>query len=383
MPALGAQESVGGVLQQGRTRLTSLDAMRGLAVAGMILVNNPGSWTDGYRFLAHSKWNGWTGADLVFPFFLLIGGVSIDLALSRQVAGRTAPATILSRVVRRAFLLFALGLLLNGFPDYRALSSLRLFGVLQRIAACYLAGCVVFLAAGAAGQIAIALGLVAAYWMALTLVPVPGVGAGVLRPDTNLVGYVDNLLFHGHLYRDGFDPEGLLSTLPAIATTIIGMLAGRWLRARRDPRVKAIALGVVGGVFIAAGEVVKHWLPINKQLWTPSFVLLTGGIGLVTLALCHELIDRRRWTAPAAPFLVLGTNALSVYLLSSLVARVMELWHVGADETCESLRLFLYEHLFASWAGTLRGSLLFAVAYLLVWMATAASLYRRQIFLRL
>ena len=364
-------------------RLESLDAMRGLTVAGMILVNNPGSWTEGYPWLAHSAWNGCTLADLVFPSFLLIVGVSIDLSLSRRLAHGAAGRPLFMALLRRALLLFTLGVLLNGFPAYTPLSTLRLFGVLQRIGLCSLVGGVLFLTTSGATQALIAALLLVGYWLALAFVAVPGAGAGVLEPHANLVGWVDDWLFHGHLYRENFDPEGLLSTLPAIATTLIGMLAGRWLRSPVDGRRKTLGLALAGVALAAAGAVADHWLPINKQLWTSSFVLLAGGAGLVALAGCYWLVDRRGWRRFSHPFVMLGANALAVYLLSTMVARLMELCQVGAGDTCESLRLFLYERLFEPWAGALTGSLLFAVAYLLVWMVPTTELYRRRLFLRI
>jgi len=380
MPELESQHRAGAVaisVELGSNRIASLDAMRGLAVAGMILVNNPGSWTDSYGFLVHSSWNGWTLADLLFPFFVLIVGVSIDLSLSRRLAGTTERRALLPGLARRAMLLIALGVLLNGFPDYSQLSTLRFFGVLQRIGLCYFIGGALFLATGALGQLLAAAVLLVGYWLAMT-----GVGAGTLSPEGNLAGYVDDWLFHGHLYRDGFDPEGLLSTLPAVATTLLGMLAGRWLRSGVDARRKTIGLLVGGAALVFVGEIADAWFPINKQLWTSSFVLLSGGFGFVTLATCYELVDRRSWSRVAAPLVMLGSNALTVYLLSSLGARLMELCQVPTGVTCESLRLFVYEHLFEPWAGALRGSLLFAMAYLLVWMIPTAQLYRRGMFLR-
>jgi len=364
-------------------RLEALDAMRGLTVAGMILVNNPGSWTEGYPWLVHSAWNGWTLADLVFPSFLLIVGVSIDLSLSRRRAQGATRRPLFMALLRRALLLFALGVALNGFPEFASLSTLRLFGVLQRIGLCYLAGGVLFLYAGGGMQALVAVLLLGGYWLTMTWVPVPGSVAGALAPQGNLVGYVDDWLFHGHLYREGFDPEGLLSTLPAIATTLIGMLAGRWLRADVGGRRKTLGLLLSGLAMAVAGEVLDRWFPINKQLWTSSFVLLAGGLGLAALAVCYWLVDRRGWRSVSRPFVMLGSNALAVYLLSTMVARLMELCQVGAGDTCESLRLFLFERLFEPWAGALTGSLLFAVAYLMVWMVPTTELYRRRLFLRI
>lgn len=356
--------------------------MRGVAVAGMILVNNPGSWTDGYGFLAHSAWNGCTLADLVFPFFLVIVGVSLDLSLARRAAGAGALRAAAPALLRRAALLFALGLLLNGFPDYGHLDALRVFGVLQRIALCSLAVGAIVLVTGVAGQVAVVIGLLGGYWLLLAYVPVPGYGAGVLTPAGNLAGFVDTRWFGGHLYRDGFDPEGLLSTLPAIATTLIGALAGRYLRTTTSGVRKTLGLVVAGTVLAAVGAAGDAWLPVNKQLWTSTFALLTAGLALVTLGLCHELVDRRGWRRATAPFTMLGGNALAIYLLSSVGARLLELCQVSAGDSCESLRLFLYEHAFAPWAGAEAGSLCFALAYLLLWMIPTAEMHRRRVFLR-
>lgn len=362
-------------------RLRSLDAMRGLTVAAMIVVNNPGSWTDGYASVAHSSWNGWTLADLVFPFFLLIVGVSLDLSLaSRTTVGRRC--TAVPALARRALLLCALGLALNAFPNFSDLGSLRIFGVLQRIGLCSFAAGLVVLATGVRGQIATVGTLLAGYWAFMMLVPVPGHGAGVLTPEGNLAAWVDGRWFAGHLYRDGFDPEGLVSTLPAIATTLLGALAGRWLRSGAAPHRKTLGLVAAGVVLAFAGELAGAWFPINKQLWTSSYVLLTAGLGCVVLGLAYEVVDRRGWQRMAAPFVMLGSNALAIYLLSSLGARLLELCQVSAGDSCESLRLFLYEHLFAPWAGAEAGSLCFALAYLLVWMLPTAELHRRRIFFR-
>ena len=357
--------------------------MRGLTVAGMILVNNPGSWDDGYAFLAHASWHGCTLADLVFPFFLLIVGASLDLSLARRVAGPHDRWAVLPALARRSLLLIALGLVLNAFPDFTHLASLRVFGVLQRIGICAFLAAVVLLATGVRGQVAIVVGLLGFYWMLLTQVPVPGFGPGVLTPDGNFAAYLDARWFAGHLYRDGFDPEGLVSTLPAVATTLLGALAGRFLR-RSDVSAARKSLGLIAGgaVLALAGHVAGLWLPINKQLWTSSFVLFTAGAGFVLLGLCYELIDRRGWRRPATPFVMLGANALAIYLLSSLGARAMELYQVSVGESYESLRLFLFEHLFAPWAGARNGSVCFALAYLLLWMVPTAELHRRRVFFR-
>ena len=187
-----------------RDRLLSLDVMRGATVAGMVLVNNPGSWTDGYGFLAHAAWNGCTAADLIFPFFLLMVGTSISLSLGRCRERASDLAAVLPRIIRRTILLFALGILLNGFAHPAELSTLRYFGVLQRIALCSLVASAIFLRTGVRGQVGWVVALLAAYWVAMKLVPVPGHGIGILEPHGNLAGYLDTLLFRGHLYHDDF-----------------------------------------------------------------------------------------------------------------------------------------------------------------------------------
>jgi predicted acyltransferase len=363
-------------------RVLSLDVMRGLTVAGMILVNNPGSWDDGYAFLSHATWHGWTLADLVFPFFLLIVGVSLDFSLARRAAGVPDRVSLVPGLARRALLLCAFGLLLNGFPHYARFADLRFFGVLQRIGICSFVAALVVLATGVRGQVLTAASLLVGYWLLMTFVPVPGYGAGLLTPEGNLAGYLDVRLFGGHLYHESFDPEGLLSTIPAVATTLIGVLAGHWLRSSAAGSRKTVGLLAAGAALAVVGQAGDGWLPINKQLWTSTFVLLTGGLGLVLLGLCYELVDRRGWRRAARPFVMLGSNALVIYLLSTLVARVLELCQVGAGDSCESLRLFLFEHLFAPWAGAQNGSLFFALAYLLVWMLPTAELHRRQVFFK-
>lgn len=364
-------------------RLLSLDVMRGATVAGMVLVNNPGSWTDGYGFLAHAEWNGCTVADLIFPFFLLMVGTSISLSLDRCRERASDRAAALPRIVRRTIFLFAIGLLLNGFAHPAELSTLRYFGVLQRIALCSLVASAIFLRTGVRGQVGWAVALLAVYWLVIELVPVPGHGSGVLEPHGNLVGYLDTFLFRGHLYHGDFDPEGLLSTLPAVATTLLGVLAGQWLTSSAAPSRKTAGLLAAGAALAIAGGICDRWLPINKQLWTSSFVLLTGGLGSIVLGTCYAVVDAKGYRRMTAPLVILGTNALAMYVLSSLAAQMMEICGVTTgDGTSASLRFYIYAHLFAPWAGVLPGSLLYAATCVLLWIPPMAFLYRRGILLR-
>ena len=364
-------------------RHESVDVLRGIAVAAMVIVNNPGSWTDGYPFLAHSEWDGCTLADLVFPLFLFVVGISITLSVgARRDRGETA-MTIAPGIVRRAALLFVLGLLLNGFPHFD-LATLRIPGVLQRIALCYLFSALLVMNTTTKGQGVVALSLLAAYWMLMTRAPVPGYGAGVLDEQGNLAGYLDDLVLRGHLYHEGFDPEGILSTMPAVATTLFGVLAGRWMTSPRSVSARWLGLVTAGGLALVAGTVMDPWLPINKPLWSSSFAVFTAGAAAVSYGLCYWLIDVkgvRRW---AAPFFALGTNALAAYALTSFVGSLLEFIHVRSGPgMSDGLRLYLFEHLFLPWAGSQGGSLCFAVAYLMTWLWAMTLLYRRRIFIRI
>ena len=370
-------------------RLIALDAFRGLTVAGMILVNNPGSGKHVYPPLRHAEWHGFTPTDLVFPSFLFIAGVAIPLALGRRVERGDSPAALTAKVVRRSALIFALGLFLTAFPFRKPLPELaatvRIPGVLQRIALCYLAAAVVYLRTGVRTQLAIVAGLLLGYWAAMTLVPVPGVGAGDLSRPNNLAAWIDRGLLPGHLYKPDYDPEGLLSTLPAVATTLIGVLAGQWVagRGRSLSRVSA-GLAGAGALLLVTGGAWDEVFPINKALWTSSFVLFTAGLSSLGLALFVWLIEVRGLRRWAWPFVVFGSNALAGYALSGLLARVLTLVTVpAADGRAVDLKSWLYTTGFASWADPTFASFLYALAYVLLWLGVLAVLYRFRVFLRL
>jgi predicted acyltransferase len=368
-----------------RTRLLSLDAFRGLTVAAMILVNNPGTWGAIYAPLRHAEWHGWTPTDLIFPFFLFIVGVSIALALGPR-AERTGPKRDLYlKIARRCALIFALGLILAGFPFFD-LATIRIPGVLQRIAVCYLFASVIFINTDTRKQIFITAALLVAYWMLMTLVPIPGHGPADLGDkEWNLAAYFDRLVLGPHIWKAGkvFDPEGILSTIPAVATTLTGVVTGAWLRAPASDSEKVGGMLKAGVGLAVAGWAWGVWFPINKSLWTSSYVLLTTGLALLLLALCYWLIDvkgRRRW---ALPFIVFGTNALAVFFLTGLVARTMSLVKVaGADGREVNLQQHIFRNLFASWASPVNASLLYAVCFVLVWLGLMAILYRKRIFIK-
>ena len=367
----------------GDERLRSLDAFRGLTVAAMVLVNNPGSWRAIYAPLRHADWHGWTPTDVIFPAFVFILGVAIPLAFGRRVARGESRARIAGHVVRRAALIFALGLLLHAVPLFD-LANLRIPGVLQRLAVCYLAAGLLFLVAGARVHIAATMALLLGYWALMTLVPVPGFGAGELGKEGNLAAYLDRLVLGPHIWQAArvYDPEGLLSTLPAIATALIGVLSGSWLLSAPTPRAAALGWLVAGIAGIALGEAWGVVFPINKSLWTSSYVLLTAGLSLVLLALCHWLIECRGYRRWAAPFVLLGVNALAVFFLSSLLARLLYTIRIEKSGQLVTLHSIVYERVFAPWGATVNMSLAFAVVYVALWWSVTWVLDRRNIHLR-
>ena len=374
-------------------RMQSLDVFRGMTVAGMILVNNPGTWSAIYSPLKHAEWHGWTPTDLVFPFFLFIVGVSITLALSRRVEAGGSKRDLYWKIVRRSAIIFALGLFLSGFPFWNFtthtvidFSKLRGTGVLNRIAVCYLFAALVFLKTDWRKQAYIFGALLVAYWAILTLVPAPGFAAGDLSKQGSIASYVDRVALGGHIWRGGqgvYDPEGILSTLGALATTLAGVLTGHLLRSRRSDTEKVAAMVVAGAGCIVAGWAWNFWLPVNKPLWTSSYVLFTAGMGLQLLAVCYWLIDIKGYRRWSLPFAVFGTNALAVFFLTGVFARLLGVIKLtGADGKEVALQTAIFRNLFASWASPINASLAFAICFVLVWLGLMWLLYRRNIFIK-
>lgn len=379
--------------------MVSLDVFRGATIAAMILVNDPGSWSHIYPPLEHAEWNGWTPTDLIFPFFLFIVGVSMTLSLASRIARGITRRALMFHVVRRSVLIFAIGLFLNGFPDFD-FSSIRIMGVLQRIALCYLVAGLLYLAtfqrepaaerparvrANIRVTAAVAIALLIGYWALMMFVPVPGYGAGHLGKENNLGAYVDRTLMGGHLWSESmtWDPEGFLSTLPAIASLLIGILAGEWLRSDRRAGRKALGLAAAGLVLLVAGRLLHPYFPINKNLWTSSFVLFTGGFAMVALAACYWIVDMRAWRAWAATFLVFGMNAILAYALAALVSEVSTDFEFSDSHRHQTtLHGWLYERYFVPHASPVNASLAFAVFFVFVIFVLLWPFYRGKLFLR-
>ncbi len=363
-------------------RLVSLDVFRGLTIAGMILVNNPGTWSAIYWPLEHAQWHGWTPTDLIFPFFLFIVGVSMVLSFnSRRQRGATQ-GKLLLHVLRRSAIIFAIGFFLAAYPRFN-MATVRIPGVLQRIAVVYLLSSLVVLYLGRRGRAMTIMSLLLGYWAVMMLVPVPGFGAGDLSMDGNLAGFIDRKLMLHHLYiKERFDPEGVLSTFPAIATALLGAFLGEWLRSgvRALDKLKWMLAGGLAAVVV--GRLWGIWFPINKNLWTSSYVLFTAGLAAITLGVCYWLVDIKRTQLWARPFLWLGMNAITVFALSSFLAKCMGIYRVNVDGQQMSWKALVYQRGFAQLAQPVNASLLFALAYLLLFVVLAWTMYRTKIFIK-
>jgi predicted acyltransferase len=370
----------------GNQRLLSIDVLRGITVGFMILVNNNGRDELAYRALNHSPWNGFTPTDLVFPTFLFIMGISLVLSLSGRLDRGATRASLLPHALRRFALLIFWGLVVNGFP-YFHLSTLRIYGVLQRFAACYILGVLLLFLTRKASVIAVlTIAILISYWVLLRWVPVPGHGMPVrdfplLDHDINLTSWIDRHVFPGRLFEGTRDPEGLLSDLPSFASVILGMISAFWLRSTRSPQARTIGILLASIVFLAGGLLWDISFPINKKLWTSSYVLFAGGWSLLGLSISYYLFDIRklpgRWITPA---LVFGMNAISAYVLSELLSSAISAIHVGPVQT---LQQWLYFSIFKPIVNPAFGSLLYSICFVFACWIPMYVLYRKKIFLKL
>ena len=371
-------------------RLLSLDVFRGLTVAGMLLVNNPGSWSAIYPPLGHAAWNGWTPTDLIFPFFLFIVGITTHLSMAARRSRGDGDDALIRQIVRRGLLIVLFGLLLAAFPyaPLERITGMRFPGVLQRIGVAYLCGGLLTLRTSLKQQVLMLAVILFGYWFAMTLIPIPGRGMGALLlddPSASLAAYIDRAVFGSHLWRSAktWDPEGLLSTVPAIGTVILGVLAGRWIGARKPLQERLIVLYGVGSLCMVAG-LMWHWsFPINKSLWTSSYVLFSGGMASVTLATCIWLIDVLGLTWWTRPLVWYGMNPMVAFVGSGMMARMIySVITVSRDGEIVPIQRVIYERFYASWLEPRNASLLFAVTFVLLWAGILGLLHRKRIFLK-
>jgi predicted acyltransferase len=450
-------------------RLISLDVFRGITIAGMVLVNNPGTWSAMYGPLDHAEWDGWTPTDFIFPFFLFIVGVAMTFSFDKRLASGFSKVRLFEQVVRRTIILFFLGLILTGFPNFRLIAPylltlvgleflfrdepivslgttsqsklnkaigwslvvvavlwffidighfngkvkgsewkylfpltndagggvIRVPGVLQRIALCYFLASVIMMFTGLRGRIAWVVGILAGYWLVMKYIHAPADWVIGGNPDApagapfpgGLNDWIDVKLLGAHLYNGRPDPEGLLSTLPATATTLMGILTGTFLHTDQSRDRKAAGMYTAGAVLLFVGIIMHQYFPINKKIWSSTFVVFMAGWALAFLAFCFYLIDVLGYKKWATPFLVFGTNAILAFFGSSMLSRLMGMvrWNEMIDgvEKTWNVKSFIYEKGFCSWLSNPKDSSLgFALFYIVLWLALMYPLYRKKIFLK-
>lgn len=383
MPATVMEQTVS---KPSTSRMLTIDVLRGITVAFMILVNNNGQNDQAYAAMNHSLWNGFTPTDLVFPTFLFIMGTSMVLSYESALSKGTSAASLWPHILRRFVILVLLGLVVNGFP-YFPLGTLRIYGVLQRIALCYLVGSILHLwKRGLANKIVFLLLSLLGYWVLMRWVPVPGHGMPgtdfpLLDKDINLAAFLDRHIFPGRLFEGTRDPEGFLSTLPSIGSTLFGMIAGLWLRSGRTEWNKLQGLVVAGGASLFLGAIWSFWFPINKKLWTSSYALYAAGWTFLLLAACYFVLEIRKsrgnWTHP---WLVFGRNAIVAYVFSELLSSSVAVFRWNA---LESIQQHIYWGWFVSVGSPAFGSLVYSICFMLVCWIPAAVLYRNKIFIKI
>ena len=407
--ALGAPSHPAAPLKPARERLLSLDVFRGMTVAGMLLVNDPGTWGAIYPPLEHAEWHGWTPTDLIFPFFLFIVGITTHLSMSVRRARGDDDGALARQILKRGALIFLFGFLLSWFPFFQwdtvkgiadptflervvyRVQHVRIMGVLQRIGLAYIICGLITLRTTLKQQVVIATTMLFGYWIAMTAIPVPphGVfGLHVLHiPGATLDAWLDRvILTPDHLWVGGGglrDPEGLLSTIPAAVTAMLGVFAGRWIATAR-PLTDRLAGLFAGGALAMVGGLVWNWVfPINKSLWTSSYTLFCAGMGCVALGVCMWIVDlhkRDRWTKP---FVVYGVNPMLAFLGSGLVARLIySIFKVNYQGQRISLEAAIYKSLFASWLSPINASLAFALCFVFAFYLLLSAFYRRGIILK-
>ncbi len=369
-----------------KSRLLSLDAFRGITIAGMVLVNNPGTWESIHSPLKHAEWHGITPTDFIFPFFLFIVGTAIAFSLGKTLETSGRDKKVYLKIFRRAVIIFALGLFLAAFPFFD-FSTLRIPGVLQRIAVCYLIVSLIFLNFSWKQQALIGAGLLLFYWILMTWIPVPGCAVTTINDKAcNLSAYLDRLLLgENHIWAQSkvFDPEGILSTIPAIVTTISGVLTGMWLKAKRGEFEKAAGMFFFGIALCALGWFWNLVFPFNKSLWTSSYVIYTSGLALCFLGFCYWLIDIKGIKTWSKPFVIFGVNALALYIGAELLAKSLSLIKVtGENGEPVSLQGWIFDTFFVPLGSPVNASLIYAVSFILMWLLVMWLLYRKNIYIK-
>ena len=392
----------------------SLDVFRGLTIAGMLLVNDPGTWSAIYDPLEHAAWHGWTPTDLIFPFFVFIVGITTYLSLKSRRARGASEGEIRRTIIRRGVIIFLLGAFMSGFPFFtwtaipnnpdpsffdRVIDRLlhwRIMGVLARIGIVYIVAALIAQRTTVRQQIITIVGLLYGYWFVMTLLPVPDSGVlGALALDTpsaTMAAYFDRLFLDWSRWGLGnhnwgstltWDPEGILSTLPAVATAMLGILCGRWIAEKRPLEERLNGMFAAGALGMMVGLMWNWAFPINKSLWTSSYVVFTAGMAAVSLATIMWLVDLKGWNGWTKPFVIYGMNPILAFVGSGVMARLIyTLIKVDYNGKTVSLQSAIYQSMYASWLEPKNASLAFALTFVLFWYVVVYVLYRKRIFLK-
>jgi predicted acyltransferase len=397
-----------------KERLLSLDVFRGITIAGMLLVNDPGTWGAIYAPLEHAEWHGWTPTDLIFPFFVFIVGITTYMSMESRRARGVSEQEIRRSVIRRGAIIFLLGFLMAGFPFFtwtaipgnpdatfleRVVDRLlhwRIMGVLNRIGIAYIVAALIAQRTTLKQQVITIIALLYGYWFVMTALPVPGTGTfgqlAIARPETTMAAWVDRLILdwsrfglgnHNWASSSTWDPEGILSTVPAVATAMLGILAGRWLAQKRPLDERLNALFAAGALGMMVGLMWNWSFPINKSLWTSSYVVFTAGMACVALATIMWLVDVKRFDWWTRPFVIYGMNPILAFVGSGVLARIIySIIKVNYHGKSVALQSAIYQSMFASWLEPKNASLAFAISFVLLWYGIVYVLYRKQIFLK-
>jgi predicted acyltransferase len=375
-----------------RQRILALDVFRGLTVAGMLLVNDPGTWGAIYPPLEHAEWNGWTPPDVIFPFFLFIAGVTTHLSLSARRAAGANDKALQRQIIRRGVLIVLFGLFMAVFPFYplERITHLRIPGVLQRIGVAYAIAALISLRTTLKQQAVIVASILLGYWFVMTLVPVPGAMGGIganlnTIPSRTLAAWTDRFLLGGHLWINSvtWDPEGPLSTIPAIGTAMLGIFAGRWLAEKRPLDERLNGLFAVGALGMMAGLMWNWSFPINKSLWTSSFVVFTAGMACVSIAAISWVIDVKGVTWWTRPVVIYGINPIIAFVGSGLMERMIyTVWKVDFHGVQTPVQAVVYESVFRPMLAPRNASLAFAISFVLLWYLILWALARKNIIFK-
>ena len=362
-----------------KSRLLSLDAFRGFTIAAMISVNNPGDYKEEYEQLGHADWHGITLTDFIFPFFLFIVGVSISLSFSKQLSKGYKPSDFYKKIIKRTLILFALGLFVNLLTNPTLDGGFRIAGVLQRIAIVFLVCSFLFLKTNWKTQMTIGTIILLGYWLMLVFIPVPGLGYPSIDPENNLVSWFDRIALPGALFDVTHDPEGILSTLPSIVTGISGLLIGNLIKSDKNPDVVIRRILVAGFISLVVASLWMIIFPLNKNLWTSSFVLFTSGAATVILASCIWLIDLNGFNKATSPFVILGSNAISVYILSFILLYVV--WPPIFGENNSIIQVF-HRYLVQIGFAPKLASLIWSLFYTTLCYLPMYFLYKKKVFIK-